>query len=64
MNRRDKELIFDGQYYKVVYFQDFIAKPFGVVDKLADKRVFSFQNESAALEYAKDADERIKQYAN
>lgn len=64
MNRRDKDVIFDGEYYQVVYFQDFIAKPFGVVDKLAKKRVFSFQSENAALEYAKDADERIKQYAN
>lgn len=60
--RRDEEIIYDGEKYRVVYFQNFVAKPFGIVSKLTGHRVYSFETEQAAIASVLERD-KAGQYA-
>lgn len=45
---RDKQVVFEGNRYRVVYNQDRVEKPFSVVRKDSGERVFSWETERGA----------------
>lgn len=58
--RRDKELVFDGIHYKIIYNADFVAFPFMLVDKNNDRRIASYATEQAARAAVEYHDNRFR----
>jgi hypothetical protein len=48
MNWRDQDVVFEGEHYKVIYNQNFIAMPFCVVMRGSGSRVNSYSSDRAA----------------
>lgn len=61
MSWRDGDVILEGNHYKVIYNENFVAMPFAVVEKNSGMRMASYSSDRAARAAVRHYDKQFEE---